>query len=466
MALRPRITGRERARASSSPISRAFLSRIAPLFAGDEIAGGPMLCATIIALAMSSSSLAPAWEAFWNLPIFIGIGPHSTSHSIAEWIDYTLLPLFFIMIGADMKKEIVTGELSRWQTAAFPLLGAIGGMILPVAIFLAIANDADTARGWGTVIVTDTAFGLALLAMFSTSFPPGLRALLLAFAAIDDVGGLLVIAGAYSRDVGFVAIGVAACALGLMLVLRRLRWFASFPYIILSLMLWAGVFASGVHATIAGVLIGFVAPVKARLGKEQFSQEVQGRIDDFQDAYREQRVAEKEGRNGGAGHQVDKHLGYLDEMTSATEVTGHRLIGLLTPWVSYIVLPLFVLSNVHVSVAPSALMSAISSPLAPAVTIALLIGKPIGFLFASWLGTALGIARLPKKVSWPMVVAISSLAGIGFTISLFIADLAFSDPQRVEQASLGTLAASATAGLTGYLLLKWASGRKHFMRAD
>ncbi|EJU14847.1 Na+/H+ antiporter NhaA [Sphingomonas sp. LH128] len=460
MAIRPRIAVREHARAGTSPISRAFLKRVAPLFAGKEISGGPMLLATFVALVLSSSPLASGWEDFWGLSLEISLGSHSLSHSLAEWIDHALLPLFFVIIGTDMKREIVTGELSRWRSAAFPLLGAIGGMVVPVGLFLVIAGQGPEAAGWGAVVVTDTAFGLALLAIFSDRFPAGLRALLLAFAAIDDVGGLLVIAGAYTRHIEIVGLVVAAVSFGVMLLLRKLRWFSSFPYVLLSIATWGGIFASGIHATIAGVVIGFVAPVRPRLDKDAFSRGVQRKVDDFQDAYRQLRQADGDDRiDRAAHHEVEAHLGYLDEMTAATEVTGDRLVGVLTPWVSYFVLPLFVLSNVHVAITPDALAGAVASPLAPAVVAALVLGKPIGFLFASWLGTRTGIARLPSGVTWRMVLAMSSLAGIGFTISLFIADLAFADSRLVEQASLGTLAASAVAGLAGYVFLRFAGDR-------
>lgn len=436
--------------------ARAFLNRVAPFFAGSEISGGPMLIATVVALVCTSTSLVPGWEAFWDTQLRLAFGNARVHHSLAEWIDHALLPLFFIIIGTDVKRELVKGELSEWRTAAFPLFGAIGGMIVPVALFLAIAGGGAGAAGWGSVITSDTAFGLALMAMFAGRLPAGVRALLLAFAAIDDIGGLLVIAFAYSHGFDPSGLVVAGVAFVGMLALRRLRWVSSLPYVLLAMLVWAGIFESGVHATIAGVLVGLVAPVSPRLDEERFAERVQDRVDRFQTAYRErQEVADDPEAEEAAQHRVEKHLGYLDEMTAATDVTGERLVALLNPWVSYLVLPLFVLSNVRIHLSGELVAEAIASTLALGVVAGLVVGKPLGFLAFSALATRLRIAALPDRVTWGMIIAIGALAGIGFTLSLFVAGLAFGEGPQREEASLAVLCASAIAGTAGYLLLRW-----------
>ncbi|MFV0623831.1 Na+/H+ antiporter NhaA [Sphingomonas sp. ac-8] len=456
MAIRPRLAGKAHARAHQSIAARAFLDRVAPFFAGSEISGGPMLIATIVALVCTSTSLVPGWERFWDTQLRLEFGHARVHQSLAEWIDQALLPLFFIIIGTDVKRELVKGELSEWRTAAFPLFGSIGGMVVPVALFFAIGGGGAGAAGWGAVVTSDTAFGLALMAMFAGSLPAGVRALLLAFAAIDDLGGLLVIAFAYSHGFDPTGLAVAGGAFAAMLALRRLRWVSSLPYVLLAMLVWAGIFESGVHATIAGVVVGLVAPVAPRLDEERFAARVQDRVDRFQRAYRErQAVADDPQAEETAQHRVEKHLGYLDEMTSATDVTGERLVGLLNPWVSYLVLPLFVMSNVRIHLSGELIAESLGSTLALGVAAGLALGKPLGFLTFSALGTRLGLAALPERVTWGMIVAVGALAGIGFTLSLFVAGLAFGEGALREEASLAVLCASALAGTAGYFLLRW-----------
>jgi NhaA family Na+:H+ antiporter len=369
-----------------------------------------------------------------------------------------LLPIFFIVIGADVKRELVTGELSTLRTAIFPAAGALGGMLVPVGLFLLIAGNSDAATGWGTVITMDTAFGLSILALFATRLPAAVRALFLAFAAIDDIGGLLVIAFAYSGHLAWEGGLIAGLALGAILALRRLHWVSTPPYIALGALVWAGIFYSGVHATIAGVLLGFTVPVRPRLDRENFSSKVQHRIDQFQEAHSKANEARDDLEFEKAEERAEDRLGYLHEMMRATDRTGERVIVMLTPWISYLVLPLFALSNIRIHFSGDMITAASSSPLSVAIIAGLVIGKPIGFLLFSWAATQIGIARLPQAVTWRMIGAIGCLAGIGFTISLFIAGLAFQDDRIVEQASLAILVASLASGLFGFMALKLVGG--------
>ncbi|WP_267396372.1 MULTISPECIES: Na+/H+ antiporter NhaA [unclassified Sphingomonas] len=454
MGLSPRRTGATAARARHSPAAAAFLDRIEPFFAGSDVSGGPLLLATVIALAATNSGLAHLYERFWDTPFTLSFGASRLSHSLAEWIDHALLPLFFIIIGADVKREIVRGELSQWRTAAFPVAGAIGGMIVPVALFLLINHASADKAGWGTVVTMDTAFGLAAIGLFATRLPPGVRALFLAFAAIDDIGGLLVIAIAYTETIHVTGLVIAGVALLAMIGLRRLRWVASLPFVLLALVVWGGIFAAGVHATIAGVLIGLLVPVTPRLERGTFADEIQHRVDQFQEAHREADDADDDTVAEQAEERAEHRLGFLHEMTAATSETSERVIVLLTPWISYVVLPLFALSNVRIHLSAPLLAAAMSSTLVLGVVAGLVIGKPLGFLSFSWAATRLGAASLPDRVTWAMIGAIGALAGIGFTVSLFIAGLAFPDAAKREEASLGVLLASIIAGLIGYWLLR------------
>jgi len=460
MGLSPRLTGRATARAHHSPAAQAFLHKVEPFFAGSDVTGGPLLIATILALLLTNSPWAGAYEGFWDTPVAIGFGTAEVSHKLAEWIDHALLPLFFVIVGADVKREMVTGPLAHWRSAAFPLAGAVGGMLVPVGFYLLVAGGTPAAPGWGSVITTDTAFGLALIALFATRLPVGLRALMLAFAAVDDVGGLLVIAFAYSDSIDVRGVITAGVALMGIVGLRRVGWVSSVPYVLLALFVWGGVLESGIHATIAGVMIGLTVPVAPRLEQRDFAQRVQHRVDEFQSAHGAAEQAGDGEEEQQLRERAEERLGYLQEMASATRVASSRLIEILTPWVNYVVLPLFALSNVRIHFS-SDLLTMIGSPLVLGVVLGLVVGKPLGFLGFTWAASALGLARRPDQVSWPMVMGVGALAGIGFTISLFIAGLAFGDGEMREAASLGVLIASVLAAVTGYAILRFCAEPRH-----
>lgn len=457
MGLSPRLTGRASARAHHSPLASAFLRRVEPFFAGSEVTGGPLLIATILALVLTNIGTAHAYERFWDMPVRIAFGDRAVSHRLAEWIDHALLPLFFVIVGADVKRELVDGALSQWRSAAFPLAGAIGGMAVPIGLYLLVAGGGAAQPGWGTVITTDTAFGLALIALFATSLPVGLRALMLAFAAVDDVGGLLVIAFAYSDAIDPIGLIVAGAALAGIVGLRRIGWVSSVPYVLLALIVWGGVLESGIHATIAGVLIGLTVPVAPRLAQAAFAERVQRRVDEFKHAHGAAERAEDDEEEHQQRERAEERLGYLQEMASATRVASSRLIEVLTPWVNYVVLPLFALSNVRIHLSGD-LLAMVASPLVIGVVLGLVVGKPLGFLGFTWAASAIGLARRPDRVTWRMVAGVGALAGIGFTISLFIAGLAFGDGEMREAASLGVLIASILAAAIGYAILRSCTG--------
>ena len=459
MSLTPRLSGRVAARAHHSPATPAFLHRLAPFFATDQVVGGPLLVATIVALICTNSAFAHAYEAFWDKDLAISLGALRTEHPLADWVNDALLPLFFLIIGAEVKREFTKGALSTVRTAAFPLAGAIGGIVVPIAVYLAFTYGTEAAYGWGTVITSDTAFALAIIGLFATRLPTSVRAVLLAFAAIDDVGGLLVIAVAYTDALDLTALIVAIVAYAAMFGALKLRLVSPIPYVLLGLIVWGGTYVSGIHATIAGVMLGLLSPTRSRLSEHRFADRVQEPIDRFQAAVQDARQAgDGEADAEEAERMTQKQLGYLQEMTQATDEPAERLVQMLNPWVSYVVLPLFALSAVRIHLSSDLLVDAASSVLGLGVFAGLAIGKPMGFLVATWLAVTLRLAELPEGVSWRMVLGIGALSGIGFTISLFIANLAFPDVQRTEMASLAVLIASVVSAGFGYVALRWASG--------
>lgn len=458
MATNPRLAGQVAARAHHSPAT-ALLRKVEPFFAIGQISGGPLLLASVLALAVVNSALGDAYARAWDRPIAFSYGSWTIARPAAEWVNDALMPLFFLIIGTEVKREFVKGSLASLDTAIFPVAGAIGGLVVPIAIFVAFTIGTPTQHGWGIVAAMDTAFSLAIVAMFTTRLPVSVRAVLLAFAAIDDVFGLLVIAVAYTASFQPWFLAVAAGAYLVILALLKLRWVAPIPYVLLGVVVWIGVFGSGVHPTIAGVAVGLLLPTSSRLSERRFAERIQQPLDQFKEARAAAEEADDDAVADEQRARAQQRLGYIHEMTGATDEAAERLVRILTPWVSYVVLPLFALSNVRVHFSAELIAEAIRSPLAGGVVAGLAIGKPIGFLGATWLATRLGVAALPAGVTWRMVLGVGGLAGIGFTLSLFIAELAFAGSAETELAAAAILAASLLAGLFGYLVLWSAAGR-------
>ena len=459
MALTPRLSGKLAARAHHSPAAATFLHRLAPFFAADQVVGGPLLIATLVALVCTNSPIAHDYQTMWDSVLELRIGSARSAHPLADWVNEALLPLFFLIVGAEVKREFTKGALSTLRTAAFPLAGAVGGIIVPVGVYLAFNHGTDVANGWGTVITSDTAFALAIVGIFATRLPSSIRAVLLAFAAIDDVGGLFVIAVAYTDALDLQMLGVAVVAYAAIYGLLRMRLVSPIPYVLLGLIVWAATYASGVHATIAGVMLGLLSPTESRLSDQRFADRVQEPIDRFKDAVRDADADDADDPDA-IQRRAQKQLGYIQEMTQATDEPAERLVQTLNPWVSYVVLPLFALSAVRIHFSADLLSDAAGSLLGIGVFAGLALGKPLGFISLTGLAVKLRIAALPEGVTWRMVLGIGALSGIGFTISLFIANLAFPDAQRTEMASLAVLAASLVSALLGYALLRTAAARE------
>ncbi len=459
MALSPRLYGRVAARAHHSPAA-AVLRKIEPFFAIGQVSGGPLLIASIVAMVIVNSSPGADYIRLWDRPVRVSYGAWAVARPAAEWINDALMPLFFLIIGTEVKREFVKGSLSSLRTAIFPVAGAIGGLVVPVAFYLVFNLGTDTQHGWGIVAAMDTAFSLAIVAMFTTRLPTAVRGVLLAFAAIDDVFGLLVIALAYTAEIHWPFLLLAGFGYLGIVGLLRLRWVAPIPYVLLGLVVWIGVFGSGIHPTIAGVAVGLLLPTSSRLSPRRFAERVQRPVDQLRRAQAAAEQAPDAEAAEGHNERAEQRLGYIHEMAAATDEAAERLVRILTPWVSYIVLPLFALSNVRIHFSAQLIGGALHSPLVLGVVVGLALGKPIGFVAATWAATRTGQAALPEGVTWRMVLGIGALAGIGFTISLFIADLAFADAEHTELASLGILAASLLSGVFGYLTL-WRAASPH-----
>jgi Na+/H+ antiporter NhaA len=398
-------------------------------------AGGAvvLLMATLTALVWANSAWAESYHRLWSTELSIALGSLRLSLDLAHWVNDGLMALFFLVIGLEVRREFDRGELRERRRAAVPLIAGLGGMVVPALLFLALNSSPETARGWAMVMATDTAFALGVLALAGRRCPLRLRIFLLTLVVVDDVGAISIIALAYSSAVEPAWLLIAATALAATAVLRRRGVESSAPYWLLGLGAWLATLQGGVHPTVAGVAIGLMTsaypPRRADLQ----------RASGLARAFREQPSAALASE---AARRITRSLS-----------PNERLQHALHPWTSFVVVPLFALANAGIELSAEVLERAFSSPLVIGVVVGLVLGKPIGITAGAWLATRRPLGALALAVPWPSLVATSSVAGIGFTVSLLIAELSYSG-QLLAEAKVGILAASITAALLGSLMLR------------
>jgi NhaA family Na+:H+ antiporter len=435
---------KEHSRLSSQLPARPVTRWVEPLgrFLHVEAAGGAVLvAATLLALGMANSPLAEDYLAIWKTKLTVGLGDFVLSYSLKHWISDGLMAVFFFVIGLEVKRELVMGELNELTKAALPIAAALGGMVVPAAIYLWLLGGGPAARGWGIPMATDIAFVVGCMAVLGSRVPSGLRVLLLSLAIADDIGAILVIALGYTESiaVGWLVLGVASIALIYLMEQAGVRSVSL--YAVVGAVVWLGFHESGVHATIAGVILGLLTPHQRWVGFDRLAEVV--------DRSAHYLRGEDEASAG------DERLMLRDMELAAREATSplQRLETVLHPWQAFAIVPLFALANAGVTIDPDAFRQ----PVAAAVIAALVLGKPLGIFGASWLAVKLGLAKLPEGVSWGAVLGGGALAGIGFTMSLFISALAFRGGDRalIEASKVGILTGSAVSAVIGMALLLW-----------
>lgn len=446
MAGSPRSRGLLELRAAQERMARQLHLPAQEFIRTEGIGSGFLLAAAMAALVLANSPMADAVHHLWETTIALDLGVVAVSKSLHHWVNDGLMALFFFVVGLEIKRELLHGALSDPRKAALPAFAAMGGMAGPALVFLAFNAGGAGARGWGIPMATDIAFALGVLGLLGRSLPGQLRIFLLALAIVDDLGAILVIAVFYTEQIVPGALGVGAGLLGVMLLMRRLGFRAPMAYVVPGFLFWLAILKSGVHATLAGVILGILTPsrhyydhtVALTMGREL--------MDRFEKAV---------GRDD--HNDAEATLGQLEELVVGTESPLERLERKVHPWTAFLVLPLFALVNAGVGVSPSALVDAARSPVAQGIVAGLIAGKLLGIVGASWIAVKMGVASLPEGVRWGHIVGVSQLAGIGFTVSLFITELAYADVAVVNTAKVGILVASAVAGVAGFALLKWVS---------
>jgi NhaA family Na+:H+ antiporter len=400
--------------------------------------------ATVVALLWANSPWSASYFTLWKFPLKIGLRP-LFSMDLHHWIDDGLMVLFFLVVGLEIKREIVKGELSSFRQAVLPIAAALGGMILPAVLYSALNRSGAGAHGWGIPMATDIGFALGVLALLGNRIPSSLRVFLLALAIVDDVGAILVIAFFYTPQISLPALAVAG-ALLVLLIAAALRRAPISVFAVVGFFFWAAVLSSGVHATIAGVILGLIAPIKPKLTPEDLA----GNAEPLLSKFRSQILVHDKS-------SAEATLTQLDQLFRDTDSIGERLERGVHPWVSFLVLPLFALASAGVALSTEQLKVAISSPIALGIFAGLIIGKTVGITAFSFLAVKSKIAGMADGLTWAGIAGVSILAGLGFTVSLFISGLSFEDENLVATAKVAVLAASLAAGLLGYLYFRFTS---------
>ncbi len=409
-------------------------------FLHTEAASGiVLLVAALAALVWVNSPLSQSYTRLWETPLTIDLGGLALSEDLRHWINDLLMALFFFVVGLEIKRELVHGELRDPKAALLPVVCALGGMAAPALLYLLLNVGGPGASGWGIPMATDIAFAVGILALIGSRAPTGLKVFLLTLAIVDDIGAILVIALFYSEGIAAGWLAVAAGTIVAIVAMQRLRIRALTLYVLAAGVLWLAMFSSGVHATIAGVILGLLTPAWPFHPPEA----VTGAMDAELDRVRELPLDARADEGEQASLMEISRL--ADEAVSPLE----RLLSRLHPWSSFVVLPLFALANAGVALSSDLLSGLMSNPVALGVILGLVAGKPLGVVGAAALAMVTGAARMPRGVGWFELLGVSLLAGVGFTVSIFIAGLAFTDPAITDTAKVGILVASLLAGVLG-----------------
>ena len=420
-------------------------------FAHFEASSGLVLLAcAVVAMVAANSPLASSFATIWDTKLSVGLGAMEVSKAVRFWINDGLMAIFFFVVGLEIKREVLVGDLSSPRRAILPLIAAFGGMVVPAAVYLSFNPAGAGAAGWGIPVATDIAFALGVLALFGQRIPNTLKVFLTALAIFDDIGAVLVIALFYTDHLTAYALVASGIILGLTLLANWLGIRSMLLFGVLGVFLWIAMLNSGFHASVAGILLALAMPARAHADSEKFIQHARSLIDEFEETTSPSEKA--------LGNNRQHSL--LASIRVAAERAGtplQRLEITLGPWVAFFVLPIFALANAGVGLS-TATGDALTHTVMLGTVTGLVIGKPVGIIAFAWLAVRSGLADLPEGVSWREICAIGSLAGIGFTLALFIGGLAFPDGELLRVAKIGILGGSLLAGIIGSMLL-WSALR-------
>ena len=433
-----------------APWERAFNKVLTPFeeFIHRQTTSGLLLIImAVLALLLANSPLAYLYQQIQHIDIGLSIGSWSIENNLHHWVNDGLMALFFFVVGLELKREILVGELANPRQAALPIVAAIGGMVVPALIYFAVNPEGDAARGWGIPMATDIAFALGAIALLARRVPKALITFLVALAIVDDLGAVMVIAVFYTETLSMGALLAVAVIFAMLMVLNIAGIRKILPYFILSIFLWYAMYLSGVHATLAGVLGAFSIPARPKYNPDRFSQQVSELMQRFNDS-----------------HVSGQSIMTNDKLRAIVQTLGNGIYEVEAPlqrlehaWhlpVAYLVIPIFALFNAGIPLELSGFGQTLMHPVTMGVSIGLIFGKVIGIAGSCWIALKLNIGQLPAETRFTQIIGVSLLGGIGFTMSIFIAELGFiHQPELLLMAKTGILFASLIAGVAGFIWL-------------
>jgi len=425
--------------APARSLARKALAPVERFLSIEAASGVVLLSVAVVALIWANSPWRHLYTSLWHAPLGLRLGPWSFERDLHFWINDGLMTVFFFVVGLEIRREIHRGELSELRRATLPLAAAIGGMVTPALIYIAFNHGRPSAAGWGVPMATDIAFAVGVLALLGKRVGPALRILLLALAVIDDVGAILVIAFFYASSFSVIGVVVAAAGVTAMMIMQKVGVRSPWAYVVPGIVAWAGAYGAGVHPTLAGVVVGLMTPARAWYGAGRFLDVAQSNVTALR-----------------AKDELDEHvmLPHLDELDAARREAVspvERLQHALHGWVAFGIMPLFALANAGVPLGEAS-FEGDGLRVFVGVTLGLVVGKAAGVFGFSWLARRLGLTSLPTGVGWKQLGVLGLCAGIGFTMALFIAQLAFPPGPLLETAKLAILGASAIAGAAAFVI--------------
>jgi NhaA family Na+:H+ antiporter len=415
-------------------------------FLHTESAGGVLLLIAAVAALVWANLPGQSYTDLWDTHLRFDLRFVDLDYSLRHWVNDGLMAIFFFVVGLEIKRELLRGELAERKRAALPVAGAIGGMVVPAAIFLALNAGGDGQRGWGIPMATDIAFAVGVLSLLGSRVPTSLKVFLLALAIVDDLGAISIIAIFYTDDLSVAWLAAGAGFLGATVLVGQARIRSLWVYVTLGLGAWLCIHESGVHATIAGVALGLLTPIEPHFNSGELEAEQARLMEDY-------RRGSAEGTREGIALR-DAALAELEELARDSRSVLARLEQTLHPWSSFVIVPLFALANAGIDLGGGVIADATRSPISSGVLLGLVVGKPLGITIVSFLAVRAGVATLPAGVGWASIAATGALAGIGFTVAIFIANLAFDDQALIDEAKIAILAASVISAVVGYTALR------------
>lgn len=428
-------------------LNKYLLTPFQRFIKAESFSGILLFGATIIALIWANSPLSESYQNLWQFKIGISSEAFELKKPLILWINDGLMAIFFFLIGLEIKRELIIGELNSFKKASFPLFAAIGGMIFPLTFFFLFNKNPETIDGWGIPMATDIAFSLAILRLLGNRIPLSIKIFLTAFAIVDDIGAVLVIAVFYSESINWILILISLIPLTILFILSSRGIYLKYLVLLFGILIWILFLKSGIHPTVAGVLISFAIPIRQRIDTETFSGnllEIDKKLKEYND--KKIPILTKEQIN-----QIDN----LERWTAKVQSPLQHLENKLHSWAAYFIMPVFALSNAGVTFSKD---MNFDLPLVINLILSLVVGKCIGVSLMSFLSVKLKVAELPAGIRPMQIIGIALLAGVGFTMSIFIANLAFAgNAVYVDSSKVGILAGSVIAGISGYVVLRLSS---------